>query len=117
MDLEKIRQNSKHFQEELAAFNSKRKPPNTPTNAQRAARAEAAILAYIEQSGDDFKANGLDTWIADLLCDLRHLARLQGFEFRSKAGESSFEAECREDQDGRFKPRVGWYVEKKAGEP
>lgn len=80
-------------------------------NADRAWRAEKALLAYIDAAGDDVGANGADTWAADLLCDLRHLAAFLGFEFNPEAGAGNFEAETVEDPHGSFTPSAKWYIE------
>ena len=80
-------------------------------NAERAERAEAAIIAYIRHTGDSLKANGIDTWVGDLLCDMRHFADRVGFEFNGDAGEMNYEAEKNEDPKGHFVSQVSWYVE------
>lgn len=48
----------------------------SPTNFQRAAWAEAAIVAFIEQTNCDH-----DNSLGDLLCDLMHWAKSQDFDF------------------------------------
>ena len=54
-------------------------------NEERAADAETALLAYAgTQSSDEktyLKEEGHETVIADLLCDLMHLAHRQGLNF------------------------------------
>lgn len=74
------------------------------TNADRAARAETALIAYIDATGDAHYANEFDTWVGDLMCDLRHLCRFRGVEFDPDAGSMNFEAECKEDEDGDYIP-------------
>jgi hypothetical protein len=78
------------------------------TNAERAERAEAALLAYIDHTSDSRNANEIEVWIGDLLGDLRHLCKAMEIEFNPRAGETTFEAECREDPDGRFQPAIKW---------
>lgn len=80
----------------------------TKTNAERAERAEKALIAFIEATGDSLKANEVDTWIGDLLCDLRHFAKFMRIEFNPNAGEINFHAECSEDPKGHFEPSVDW---------
>jgi hypothetical protein len=78
------------------------------TNSERAERAEAALVAYIEHTGDSLRANDVETWVGDLLCDLRHFADAMGFEFNPDAGEKNHDAEVREDEKGHFVPQVKW---------
>lgn len=79
-------------------------------NADRAARAEAALIAYIDHTGDSLHANGIDTWIGDLCNDLRHLCNRIGIDFEPGSGEM-FEQELKEDDAGHFAPSVAWYVD------
>lgn len=83
---------------------------NAPmTNADRASRAEAALLAYI--GGGPASANSLETWLGDLLCDLRHLADGVGVEFNPDAGAMNYQAEIDADEPGEFLPAVAWTVD------
>lgn len=48
------------------------------TNAERSARAQPALQAYIDQTGtDDFEGYA----ISDLIADLGHLCDQRGFDF------------------------------------
>lgn len=80
----------------------------TKTNAERAERAEAALRAYIDHTGDSLRANEIDTWIGDLMCDLRHLCKFMKVEFPDGGGEMNFKAECAEDPKGKFVPLEDW---------
>lgn len=81
------------------------------TNAERASRAEAALLAYIDETGDSRSANGIDTWVSDLMSDLRHLADRVGFKFDPNAGYMNYEAELTEMRKGRWTRAEKWYVD------
>lgn len=80
----------------------------TKTNAERASRAEAALLAYIDHTNDSRNANEVETWIGDLLCDLRHFCKFMRIPFYPHAGEMNFETECKEDERGHFEPAYAW---------
>ncbi len=49
-------------------------------NAQRAARARAAVATFRYETGQG-DADGLDTVLTDLLCDLLHLCDQEGLSF------------------------------------
>jgi hypothetical protein len=40
-----------------------------------------ALHAYVESPGDSMGANDFQTWLQDMLCDLRHLAKREGLSF------------------------------------
>ena len=53
-------------------------------NAERAERARIAVIAYLTHRGDLNPSHALEhdwTYLADLLCDLRHLADEKGLDF------------------------------------
>lgn len=82
---------------------------NAPmTNADRASRAETALLAYI---GGEPDTNSLQTWLGDLLCDLRHLADAVGVRFNPDAGAMNYQAEIDADEPGEFLPALTWTVD------
>jgi hypothetical protein len=78
------------------------------TNETRADRAYEAAMAYVEEAGpygigsitDEEELRGEWTSIlADLVCDLQHLAKQKGLEWDliAQVGESNFIAECEEE--------------------
>lgn len=56
----------------------------TKENVERADRAKTAVVAYLTKRGD-FNPEGVIesdwSYLADLLCDLRHLADSKGLDF------------------------------------
>lgn len=75
----------------------------TRNNAGRAMRARAALDAYISHTGDNPGANDTETWVSDLMCDLRHLADAEGFKFAPEMGHMNYVAEVQEEG-----PEVVW---------
>ena len=82
---------------------------DTIDNETRAERAAEAAFAYIGEAGpynlDNIKdAEDLnEEWesiLADLVCDLRHLAKQKGlnWDLIESVGESNFIAECEEEE-------------------
>jgi hypothetical protein len=59
---------------------------SAPTNAERAASADAAIFAYMSRTHCDCEAS-----LGDLLCDLMHWADKCQFDF----AEALYRARCR----------------------
>jgi len=82
------------------------------TNGDRAQRAEAALIAYVNHTGDSIGANELGTWIADLMGDLRHLCAALAQEFPDGGGAEMFTMESEEDSEGFFAPTAAWYLER-----
>lgn len=66
------------------------------------------MLAYIGDDSPD--ANNVETWIGDLLGDLRHFADFVGIEFNPDAGKRVYLDEKKEDEAGEFVPRNEWYT-------
>lgn len=83
----------------------------TKTNSERAERAEAALAAYIEHTGDGLRANDLETWIGDLMCDMRHLCAFLGQRFPENGGSMNFETEVQEDPSGPFEAAEDWLLD------
>ena len=80
---------------------------NEPTNADRAKWAESALEVFTDQtySGDHpatMNRDDLETAIGDLICDLMHYARQQGFDtgniLQQACGHFGFELQQEELQ-------------------
>lgn len=70
------------------------------TNEDRAERAMSALNQYVNVEGDDPNANDWQTWLQDMLTDLRHLCARDGLDFDAAVASSEFhfDAEIEEEE-------------------
>ena len=72
----------------------------TTASADRAKRAQLALLFYAQNTGQDLLAESTDV-LADLLCDLRHWAEVVGLDFDVESARSASHYEAEQlDDDG-----------------
>jgi len=78
------------------------------TNAERAARAEMSLLAYIVAVEDNIASNGPELWMQDLITDLHHLADKLGVKINCDVSTEIFELELSDQEPGAFISQVPW---------
>ena len=79
------------------------------TNAERAHRAEIALLAYVGMTGDR-DSNDVGTWIADLITDLHHLAYVMAVRVRLGSAVMNYTAENLDGEAGAYTAHAEWKV-------
>jgi hypothetical protein len=74
---------------------SKRAYVTSGRNVVRAKRGFNSVMAYVDEMGDVPGSNELDTWMADLICDLHHAAASRGLDMEDimRRGKNHFDCE------------------------